>query len=541
MFPVTLGFPTPREPRVASLLRRFPPQTDGENVMHRGLDIDQGSRRPVALALRSLSYGAVGPFLFGLLLFGMVVLLGSLQAGPARGEVNSNLPDSPFVAVGQAVRPAVVNIRIIRSVNSEGIGTKPLQEMYRRYFPDEQGKGGRFESPSTGSGFVVDSAGDILTNHHVIDGADAIFVRFSGEKREYRAELQGTDRNTDLALLRIDPAGRTLPVLEFGNSDEVEVGSWAVAIGNPFGNLESSLTVGVVSAKGRGDLQIGGLTPRYQDFIQTDASINFGNSGGPLVDVQGRLIGVNTAINQRGQGIGFAVPSNLVMNIYNQLREHGRVIRGYLGIMTEDVVQVVGEEIPGEPESGARIISIVDGSPAAAGPLLAGDVVVEYTGQKVDSRRQLLFLIAGSAPGQEVEIIIIRDGKRNGFLVRPVEWIKEESDAAAAQASLWLGMEVASISGQDTRVSRLKEALGVTVTTGVIVVVVVDGKPAAEAGIRPGDVLVSIAGHEIIDLESYDQVRTLLAPSRDLLSVLVKTGNMENYLSVQPRHDGLEN
>ncbi len=500
-----------------------------------------GSHQPVASALASPKHGFVGPFLFGLSLSFLVVLLGALMAGPARGQVNEHLPDSPFVAVSQAVRPAVVNIRITRSTTSAGIGTGSLQEMYRRFFPDEEGKGGRFESPSTGSGFVVDPDGDILTNHHVIDGADAIFVRFSGEKREYRAELIGTDPNTDLALLRIDPAGRKLPALPFGDSDLVEVGSWAIAIGNPFGNLESTLTVGVVSAKGRGDLKIGGLTPRFQDFIQTDASINFGNSGGPLVDVQGRLIGVNTAINQRGQGIGFAVPSNLVTNIYGQLREHGRVIRGYLGIVTEDVVQVVGEEIPGEPPSGARVISIVVDSPAAASGLQGGDVVVEYAGQTVESRRQLLFLIAGSSPGQDTEIIIIRDGKRNGFQVRPVEWIQEESEAAALNAALWLGMEVASVEGNDPRVARLREALGVTATTGVMVVAVQDGQPAAEAGIRPGDLVVAIAGHGIIDLESYDQVRTLLAPGRDLLSVLVKTGNMENYVSVQPRHAGLEN
>ena len=305
--------------------------------------------------------------MFGILIALLTVLFGSLVPAVAQGAVNDQAPDSPFVAVGQTVRPAVVNIRITRSTNASGMGTGSLQEMYRRFFPDEEGKGGKFESPSTGSGFVVSVDGEILTNHHVIDGADAIFVRFSGEKREYRADLVGTDPNTDLALLRIDPAGRSLPVLEFGDSDLVEVGSWAIAIGNPFGNLESTLTVGVVSAKGRGDLKIGGLTPRYQDFIQTDASINFGNSGGPLVDVAGRIIGINTAINAKGQGIGFAVPSNLVQMIYGQLKENGRVIRGYLGAMTQDVVQVVGEEIPGEPPEGARILSVVTGSPGAEG------------------------------------------------------------------------------------------------------------------------------------------------------------------------------
>jgi serine protease Do len=283
------------------------------------------------------------------------------------------------------------------------------------------------------------------------------------------------------------------------------------------------------------------MTPRFQDFIQTDASINFGNSGGPLVDIRGRLIGVNTAISQRGQGIGFAVPSNLVTNIYHQLREHGRVIRGYLGIVTEDVVRVVGEEVPGEPERGVRVVRIVAGSPAEVGGLKVGDIVVGYAGQGVDSRRQLLFLIAGSAPGQDVEIEIVRDGLRNGFQVSPVEWVQEESEAAAAQASLWLGMEVASIAQGDPRVSRLAEALGVTATTGVMVVAVQEDGPSAEAGIRPGDVVVSIAGHEIIDLESYDLVRALLASNRDLLSVLVRTGNMENYLSVQSRGSELEN
>ncbi len=330
-----------------------------------------------------------------------------LMASLARGEEPS---PSPFIAVSDAVRPAVVNIRCTRSVNAEGVGTGPLQEMYRQFFPDEQGQGGRYEMPSTGSGFVVDQAGEILTNHHVIDGAEAIFVRFSGEKREYRAELVGTDPNTDLALLRIDPAGRQLPRLGFADSDQVAVGSWAVAVGNPFGNLESTLTVGVVSAKGRGDLVIGGLTPRYQDFIQTDAAINFGNSGGPLVDVRGRVIGVNTAINQAGQGIGFAVPSNLVQRIWSQLRSHGRVIRGYLGITTEDVVQIVGEEVAGEPPSGARVLSVRPDGPAAGAGLAVGDIVVRYDGRPVESNRELQFLVADTAPGAEVALGVVRGG-----------------------------------------------------------------------------------------------------------------------------------
>jgi S1-C subfamily serine protease len=413
--------------------------------------------------------------------------------------------------------------------------------MYRKFFPDEEGKGGRFEHPSTGSGFVVTPGGDILTNHHVIDGGDEIFVRFSGEKREYRAELRGTDPNTDLALLRIDPAGRSLPVLEFADSEAVEVGSWAIAVGNPFGNLESTLTVGVVSAKGRGDLRIGGLTPRYQDFIQTDASINFGNSGGPLVDAMGRVIGVNTAINQQGQGIGFAVPSNLVHSIYEDLRDHGRVIRGYLGAVTEDVVQVVGEEVAGEPESGARIVSVVAGSPADEAGLTAGDIVVGFDGSPVESRRQLQFLIADSAPGQDVVIEFVRDGRKQTSPVRPVEWIEEESGAAAEAGAPWLGMEVASIESGDPRVVRLKEALGVTAATGVMVVVVEQDQPASDAGIRPGDVIVSVEGQEILGLEDWSRVEALFGAGRQPLTVLVRTGNTENYVTVRPRGGGVQN
>lgn len=395
--------------------------------------------------------------------------------------------------------------------------------------------------PSTGSGFIVSAEGEILTNNHVINLADAIFVRFSGEKREYRAELVGTDPNTDLALIRIDPRERKLSVLEFADSDQVEVGSWAIAVGNPFGTLESSLTVGVVSAKGRGDLQIGGQTPRYQDFIQTDAAINFGNSGGPLVDVAGRIIGVNTAINAKAQSIGFAVPSNLVLSIYTQLKEHGRVIRGYLGVTTEDVVQVVGEEIEGEPDSGARIITVSENSPAAEGGLQPGDIIVAFGGQEVDSRRKLQFLIAGSSPGSEVDCEIFRDGTQKGFDVRLVEWIEEEPGAAVSLTKHWLGMEVASIEAGDPRVARLKEVLGVTATTGVMVVAVQEDQPAAEAGIRPGDVLVSIDGQEISDLDGYAQVRDLMVARRDPLSFLLRTGSMENYVMVIPRRLGVEN
>jgi S1-C subfamily serine protease len=456
----------------------------------------------------------------------------------AAGRINAELPRSPFVAVGRAVRPAVVNIRTVRSVTGAGVDTGPLAEMFRRYFPEAEGGGENpFENPGSGSGFVVSPDGDILTNHHVIVRADAIFVRFPGQSEEYVAEVVGTDASTDLALIRISPDEGVLPALEFADSDSVEVGDWAVAIGNPFGHLEGTLTVGVVSAKGRGDLVIQGLTPRYQDFLQTDASINFGNSGGPLVDIRGRVIGVNTAINAAGQGIGFAVPSNLVHRIYVQLREHGRVIRGYLGIRTEDIADAA--EGVTATASGARVIAVTPGSPAAEVGLAVGDVVVAFGGTPVAGRRQLQFLVADSPLGVPLACEILREGKRKRLEVRLVEF-EEPGRSGAAAAPAWLGMEVASLASSDRRVARLKEALGVTATSGVLVVAVEDGQPAAEAGIRPGDVLAAINGREIGDLAGFERIRSELAGRSDPLTVLVRTGEVENYLRVVPRDPGLE-
>lgn len=508
---------------------------DGENNVRQDKRHPHRGARSQALHLKAGAVTQTTRSLVACALFVAFLFL-ALAAGAARAEV----PASPFVEVGQTVRPAVVSIRTIRLTGASGMNQGPLQEMYRRYFPDAEGEGGRFESPSTGSGFVVDGAGHVLTNHHVIDAADEIFVRFGGERREYRATLQGTDPNTDLALLFIDPAGRALPVLEFADSEAVAVGSWAVAVGNPFGNLESSLTVGVVSAKGRGDLVIGGLTPRFQDFIQTDASINFGNSGGPLVDVQGRVIGVNTAINSRGQGIGFAVPSNLVRRIYGDLRDHGRVIRGYLGVTTEDLVLVVGEEQSG-PEGGARILEVTPGSPAAAAGLRAGDVVIAWDGAPVDTRRELLFLVAGTAPGTELDLDIERDGARLALRVRTEEWLEDPTGTAHEGADAWLGMEVAAVAGTDPRVERLRDMLGVAPTAGVMVVAVAEESSGAEAGIRPGDVVVSMDGHEIEDLAAWEQARTLLSDRRDPLTVLVRTGTSERYVQLVPRPVGIEN
>jgi len=439
-------------------------------------------------------------------------------------EVNADLPRSPFVAVGQAVRPAVVSIRITRRVGTGGVDRTPLQEMYRRFFPDRSGEGGRFENPGTGSGFVVDPAGSILTNHHVIAGADQIYVRFAGELQEFEAELVGSDPLTDLALLRVDPGDRQLAYLAFGDSDQLAVGDWVIAVGNPFGNLEGSLTVGILSATGRGDLNIQGLTPRYQDFLQTDASINFGNSGGPLVDVRGRVIGVNTAVNAVGQGIGFAVPSRLVQVVYAQLESQGRMVRGWLGASAQDTVD------------GVVIDEVVPDSPAAVAGLEVGDRLLSLTGRPITSQRQFQFLVAESPLDQALPLVIQRDTRRRDLTVTLVELDLKRVDALTAGA--WLGLEVADLAGNDPRLLRIKDTLGIVSEAGVMVVAVETARPGADAGIRPGDVLVAIEDWDLPDLSAWKSAQAALAGSREPLNILVRTGTNERFVQVTPRDAG---
>jgi len=475
----------------------------------------------------------------GGLLFALALLALGCPLAHGQADSGAQLPRSPFVSVSRQVRTSVVNIRTVRSVTRGGVDINPLQEMFRRFFPGgEQGQSERFELPGTGSGFVVSDEGHILTNHHVIAQADAVFVRFTGEQREYSAEVLGVDPNTDLALLKIEP-DRPVTPLPFGDSDAIEVGDWAIAIGNPFGNLEGSLTVGVVSAKGRSDLVIAGGTPRYQDFLQTDASINFGNSGGPLVDISGRVIGVNTAVNTGGQGISFAIPSKLAQRIYQQLLTEGRVIRGYLGVRTEPVG--TDDDAAGAPVTGARVIAVVEGSPAAAAGLQEGDVIESFAGQRLESPPQLQFLVAEATVGEEVSCVVRRQGRQLVVTVVVGEFAGEEGRDERTRRGPWLGMEVASLGNvQDPRVQELKEALGLEAATGVLVTKVVPGEPAAAAGIQPGDVLVTIDGYEIIDLETYRLVASTLAGRSEPIQILARTGTLENYRLVQPRRRGLE-
>jgi len=325
------------------------------------------------------------------------------SARPFWTEKPADTPLPPAFAVwvelAQAVKPAVVNVGAL----SRG-GSSPAEEFFRRFF---EGLPERTPRRSLGSGFAISGDGYVVTNFHVVRGADQILVRFA-EMGERRARLVGSDAKIDIALLKVEASG--LPVIPLGDSDRLAVGEPVMAIGNPFG-LDQTVTTGIVSAKER----FIGSGP-YDDFIQTDASINPGNSGGPLLDSRGAVVGINTAIfSQTGGsvGIGFAIPINLAKDVLGQLRERGRVTRGYLGVSVMPVTDDVMRELRLSSRHGAVVADVVPRSPAAASGLQRGDVVLEFAGRGIGSPRDLTRRVAATPPGTATTLIVIRDsGKR---------------------------------------------------------------------------------------------------------------------------------
>ncbi|NIO12201.1 MAG: Do family serine endopeptidase, partial [Deltaproteobacteria bacterium] len=341
------------------------------------------------------------------------------------------LPD--FVNLAKALRPAVVNI----STSQAGGGSQPsapspfgeedpFSEFWRRFFGDPMPRG-PFRQKSLGSGFVVDKEGYILTNNHVIESGDKIIVRLSDDE-EFEAKLIGRDPKTDIAVIKID-ADINLEIAPLGNSDDLEVGEWVLAIGNPFG-LEHSVTSGIVSAKGR---HIG--AGPYDNFIQTDASINPGNSGGPLINLRGEVVGINTAIFSRGGGnigIGFAIPINLVKELLPQLKSKGKVTRGWLGVVIQGVTPAIAESLGMKKARGALVANVSSDGPAERAGVEIGDVIIEFNNQAVKESNDLPIIVARTPVGKKVEVIVLRDGKEVKLSVVIGE-LKDEEVLASAK------------------------------------------------------------------------------------------------------------
>jgi len=336
-----------------------------------------------------------------------------------------------FVDVAQHVRPAVVHLGTIQRAKNRRSPNLPqgnddpfFRDFFNQFFgsegPDSRSE---FRRPGLGSGVIIDKRGLVLTNFHVVKGADEILIRLS-DKREYRGQILGTDPKTDLAVVKFQP-DQEITVASLGNSDALRVGEWAIAIGNPFG-LDQTVTVGVISATGRSDVGIA----TYENFIQTDASINPGNSGGPLVNLKGEVIGVNTAIVAAGQGIGFAIPINMVKRVVDQLVDKGKVVRGWLGVALQPLSPDLAQSLGLAGTNGAVVGSTITGSPAAQAGLQQGDVIVAYDSTPVDDYRHVQRLVAETRVGKSVTLQIVRKKQKMDVAVT----IAEVPDETARRA-----------------------------------------------------------------------------------------------------------
>jgi Do/DeqQ family serine protease len=369
------------------------------------------SRRPVLIAVVAVLLVAAGGG--GYLLRDR---LGRSAAAPvptspqgATGVALAEALQTGFVEVAQHVRPAVVHLGTIQKARSrrgpnlpQGNDDPFFRDFFNQFFgsegPDSRSE---FRRPGLGSGVIIDKRGLVLTNFHVVKGADEISIRLS-DKREYRGQILGTDPKTDLAVVRFQP-DHEVTVATLGNSDALRVGEWAIAIGNPFG-LDQTVTVGVISATGRSDVGIA----TYENFIQTDASINPGNSGGPLVNLKGEVIGVNTAIVAAGQGIGFAIPINMVKRVVDQLVDKGKVVRGWLGVALQPLSPDLAQGLGLSGTNGAVVGSTITGSPAAQAGLQQGDVIITYDKVPVEDYRHVQRLVAETRVGKSVTLQIVR-------------------------------------------------------------------------------------------------------------------------------------
>ncbi len=454
-------------------------------------ELSRGLRtaRSILVVLTILSIGTM----IGLVLSAGIDAPPSTTASTAPPVVlGGAISKSPFVAVARTVVPAVVYVDTKRKMRHPPVeGIPPQSELFRFFGPGDERP--EMNVPSSGSGFIIDEMGHVMTNNHVVERAESITVHLS-DGRTFGAELVGSDAMTDVAVLRIrGETGRPaegLPNVILGNSDLVEVGEWAMAIGNPLGQLEGSVTVGVVSAKGRSDLQIAGGGPDYQDFIQTDASINFGNSGGPLVNAQGEVIGMTTAINPTGQGLGFAIPINMARDVSDQLISSGKVSRSYMGIVPQELTEDLAEGLGCEAR-GILVAGVEADGPADRAGIRVKDVITSLNGVPTAEVNRFRRMVADVRVGSDVSLVLVRDGRELRITMRFVP--RPEGEDAAPEpvqpvdrALEWEGMRIEPMD------RKLAEELDVPYAPCLLVTGVRFGSPAAEAGFEEGDQILDV-------------------------------------------------
>lgn len=431
------------------------------------------------------------------------------------------IPD--FVELAEQLKPLVVNISTSKTIKSPIIhqrtpgpsGIDPFDDFFGRFFQETPQR--PMKQRSLGSGFIISDDGYILTNNHVVSGADEIKVKLA-DGREFKAETKGTDEKLDLAILKIDGKDHFL-VATLGDSDRIRVGEWVLAIGNPFG-LEQTVTAGILSAKGR----VIGSGP-YDDYLQTDASINPGNSGGPLFNTNGEVVGINTAMVAGGQGIGFAIPINLAKNSITQLRETGKVARGWIGVSVQAITPDLAKSFGIEEEKGALVSEVAKDSPADKAGIQSGDIIQVFDGKTVHEMTELPKMVAVTPAGKEVMVKIIRNGRVMELSVA-VSAMKDKENESAVKVPDKLGMSVRDLTPE------IVGKMGTGEGGGVLVTEVKPGGLADEAGVAKGDIIKEINGARISSVDDYEKVITSRQKG-PATRILLRRGNSSLFIAIK--------
>jgi serine protease Do len=460
----------------------------------------------------------------------MLLLTAGVQPGVADTEQVPMVPAN-FTQLAEEAAPGVVNIRTVRTIKGGG-------RVFRHFFgepfggrrhpfedffgPNQDVPDREHKERSLGSGFVIDKKGYIVTNNHVVANADQIKVTLSNNK-EYNAEIVGRDSKTDLALIKIEDAP-DLEALPLGDSKKLKVGTWVVAIGSPFG-LEQTVTAGIVSAKER----IIGAGP-YDDFIQTDASINPGNSGGPLLNLRGQVVGINTAIVARGQGIGFAIPVNMAKRVVAQLKERGEVTRGWLGVQIRDLDESLSSYYQLKPFSGVFVEKVVPGDPADRAGIQASDIIISVDGQTVASGRELANIVANTPVGHKTKVKLIRDGKKKSFVVKVAKQADDKVQMASTDSNRdELGLEVTELTTERAHQFGLDED-----NSGVLVIEVERNSKADKAGVNIGDIIKGINRKKVNGMKDYRRLMAAVDQNDTIDLLIRRRGQGTTGIQIKP-------
>ena len=479
---------------------------------------------------------------------GLVTALPPIPVHAQSAPQPHSLPD--FTDLVEQVGPAVVNIRTLERVRGGGSGSagsgqmdEEMQEFFRRFFGvpmPEVPRRGPSPGPNTpnrpmppeqeqprgvGSGFILSADGFVMTNAHVVEGADEVMVTLT-DKREFKAKIIGADKRTDVAVVKIDATG--LPFVKVGDVSKLKVGEWVMAIGSPFG-LENTVTAGIISAKARD-------TGDYLNFIQTDVAINPGNSGGPLINMRGEVIGINSQIYSRSggfMGISFAIPMDEAVRVADQLRASGRVSRGRIGVQIDSVTKDVAESIGLGKAIGALVRSVEAGSPADKAGIEAGDIITKFNGQAIDRATDLPRMVGNTKPGTRSSLTVFRRGGSRDLNVTVAEFEPEKparraaapeekpKGSAAAQA---LGLSVSELTEAQKRESKVKGGVRVDSVA----------EASARAGIREGDIIVAIGNTEIGSVREFETVIAKVDRTKPI-PVLLRRGELATYLLIRPQ------